>query len=210
MSTRSRRLSQRHRTVLFLVDGRRNLAEVQRMAVLAGASELLLGELVDLGLVALFEAPLGGVASFAGPQDLGPDSPQVLQPDIPLDDSLLPPLAPLSVHSVQSTNEPPANLPVLRAAIEPDEDAMGPSPEPVFESDDPLAQARDMLVRAIKEEAPLTGSITLMRLKRAKSIDELNALLDEVEQRISKPNRTLVAQQLMSNVRQLLILAGSR
>jgi hypothetical protein len=213
MSTRARRLSQRHRTVLFLVDGRRNLAEVQRMAVLAGASEMLLGELVDLGLVALFDLPPGGVAGFAGPQDLGPDSPQVLQPDIPLDDSLLPPLAPLSVHSVQSvqsTNEPPADLPVLRAAIEPDEAAMGPSPEPIFESNDPLAQARDMLMRAVKEEAPLTGSITLMRLKRAKSIDELGALLDEVEQRISKPNRTLVAQQLMSNVRQLLILAGSR
>lgn len=207
MTTRARRLSQRHRTVLFLVDGRRSLAEVQRMAVLAGASESLLEELLALGLVVLVETPM--MAGAAAPLDLGPQSPQVLQPDIPLGDSLLPPLAPLSANSVQSV-QPPADLPVLRAAIEPDEAALGPSPEPVFEADDPLAQARDMLMRAVKEEAPLTGSITLMRLRRSKSIEELEALLEEVEQRITKPNRTLVTQQLMSNVRQLLILAGSR
>ena len=210
MSTRSRRLSQRHRTVMFLVDGRRNLAEVQRMAVMAGAPESLIGELLELGLVVLVDSPLLAGAGDAG---FAPQSAQVLQPDIPVGDSLLPPLEPLPVQSVQSeqsTGQPPADLPVLRTAVEPDDDALGPSPEPVFESDDPLGQAREMLMRAVKDEAPLTGSITLMRLRRAKSIDELQALLEEVEQRITKPNRTLLAQQLMSNVRQLLILAGSR
>jgi hypothetical protein len=67
-----------------------------------------------------------------------------------------------------------------------------------------------MLIRALQEEAPVTGALTLLRVRRAQSVESLNSLLDEVEQRISKPNRTLLSQQLMSNVKQLLILAASR
>ncbi|XVJ70958.1 MAG: hypothetical protein HEQ39_16060 [Rhizobacter sp.] len=79
-----------------------------------------------------------------------------------------------------------------------------------FSNDDPLGQAKDMLIRAVQEEAPVTGALTLLRLRRAQSIESVNNLLEEVEQRINKPNRTLLTQQLMSNVRQLLILASSR
>ena len=67
-----------------------------------------------------------------------------------------------------------------------------------------------MLLRALAEHAPLAGSITRMRVKRAQSIADVTALLEEVERHINKPKRQLLTQQLLSNVKQLLILAGSR
>lgn len=52
---RTQRLGQRHRTVLFLVDGRRTLAEVLGLAHQAGAETGHFEELVRLGLVELPE-----------------------------------------------------------------------------------------------------------------------------------------------------------
>ena len=64
--------------------------------------------------------------------------------------------------------------------------------------------AREILLRAVRQEAPLAGSLTLLRLRKARTADDLRALLDEVEVRISKPQRMLTAQQTLSRVRQLL------
>jgi hypothetical protein len=202
MATRVRRLSQRHRTVLFLVDGKRSSAEVQRMAVAAGASEALLDELLSLGLVAEIESS----TLDNSPSDTFTAGSGAI-PDIPLDDSLLPPLPPLVANS---TAQPPLDLPVLQAAMEAHEASQKKHSGLDFSNEDPLGQAKDMLIRAVQEEAPVTGALTLLRLRRAQSIESVNSLLDEVEQRISKPNRSLLTQQLMSNVRQLLILASSR
>jgi hypothetical protein len=202
MATRARRLSQRHRTVLFLVDGKRSSAEVQRMAVAAGASEALLDELLSLGLVAVIESSTLDTSS----SDTFTTSRGAI-PDIPLDDSLLPPLPPLAANS---TAQPPVDLPVLQAVMEAHEASQTKHSGFDFSYEDPLGQAKDMLIRAVQEEAPVTGALTLLRLRRAQSIESVNSLLDEVEQRISKPNRSLLTQQLMSNVKQLLILASSR
>ena len=61
LNTRQRRVSQRHRTVLFLIDGKRSAAEVCRMALLAGVPESCFDELLAQGLIALpvplFAAP---------------------------------------------------------------------------------------------------------------------------------------------------------
>ncbi len=201
MSTRALRLSQRHRTVLFLVDGKRSAAVVQRMAVAAGASEALLDELLQLGLVTeLTPNPFEAVTINASIDES-------LVPDIPIADSLLPPLPALIANS---TAQPPADVPVLQAVMEAHEAAQYGNHDFDFSNEDPLGQAKAMLIRAVQEESPVTGALTILRLKRAQSIDSVNSLLEEVEQRISKPNRTLLTQQLMSNVKQLLILAASR
>jgi len=52
--------------------------------------------------------------------------------------------------------------------------------------------------------APVAGSLTLMRLRRARTREELAGLLDEVEQRIAKPPRPLAAAQTLRRVRDLL------
>ena len=51
---------------------------------------------------------------------------------------------------------------------------------------------------------PVAGSLTLLRLRRARSRAELELLLDEVETRIRKPHRMLATTQTMRRVRQLL------
>jgi hypothetical protein len=70
--------------------------------------------------------------------------------------------------------------------------------------DGPLEEARDILLRAVRGEAPVAGSLTLMRLRRARTRADLLALLDEVEARIRKPHRMLATTQTMRRVRQLL------
>src|SRR6266700_7688386 len=53
LSTRARRLSQRHRTVLFLVDGKRSAVEVRSLASKAGVPDTCFDELLELGLIML-------------------------------------------------------------------------------------------------------------------------------------------------------------
>jgi hypothetical protein len=73
--------------------------------------------------------------------------------------------------------------------------------------DSAFAEARVILLRAVRAEAPLAGSLTLLRLRRARTRAELNDLLDEVEARITRPRRSLAASQTLQRVRMLL---GSR
>ena len=46
LTARQRSVSQRHRTVLFLIDGKRTAAEVRDMAAKAGVPEGCFGELI--------------------------------------------------------------------------------------------------------------------------------------------------------------------
>lgn len=92
LRTRTQRLGQRHRTVLFLVDGRRTLAEVLSLAHQAGAQTGHFEELVRLGLVELPDEPepeaAEAIDSGSGALDaptltsvaLDVPTPQVLQP----------------------------------------------------------------------------------------------------------------------------------
>jgi hypothetical protein len=56
----------------------------------------------------------------------------------------------------------------------------------------------------------VTGSLTMMRLRRAATRDEIEALLDEVEQRLTKPLRRIVTAQTLRHVRHLLGLPDRR
>lgn len=182
LAHRTRGLSRRHRTVLLLVDGRRTLQQISALAQAAGVPAGVFDELLGLGLVAAFER----VAD--DPHDSG-------HIDLPLatgpagDSSLLPSVRSLLPESGWST---------LSGA------ALGP------EIDRPLQEARELLMRALRSQAPVSGSITLMKLRRASTRDEVEALLDEVEHRLRKPRRMIVAAQTMRHVRHLLGLPGPR
>ena len=200
LGTRQRRLSQRHRTVLFLVDGKHSAAEVRSMARQAGVPEGCFDELLAMGLIMLPEPTvLIPVDPRAAPLD-------ALHVDLPLGgdadglsalpDSILPPSRTLYPESVL-TDSVLAGLPDLRAWLPPD--TGGPArPDAAFEA------AREILLRAVRAEAPLAGSLTLRRLRRAANRADLAKLLDEVENRITKPHRALAATQTMRRVRELL------
>lgn len=164
---RSRHLTQRQRTVLFLVDGQRSVDEIHHLAEQAGAGPTAFAELVAMGLVA---AP--------GVSDAG-------------DSSMLP-------------------LPSSQSLLG-DSSWSALDDDPKQRGDRPLDEARSLLVRAVRSEAPVAGALTVLKLKRAQTREALESLLDEVEQRLRKPHRRIIAAQMMRHVRHLLTLpAASR
>ena len=205
LSQRTLRLSQRHRTALLLVDGRRSMVQVQTLAQQAGVPQSCVDELLQLGLIVVSQptVSLSRAAAVSAAPPLKIDvllddpapSPSVL--DAP-DDSELPAARTLQPESV-FTDSKQAEFSAADATI---------SELASSRSDDAFDQARDLLLRAVRAEAPVTGSLTLLRLRRARTRADLEALLDEVEARISKPQRLLAAGQTLRRVRQLL--DGSR
>ncbi len=171
LAHRTRGLSQRHRTVLLLVDGRRTVQQIVATAQAAGVAAPVFQELVALGLVTL---PEGGAEHVELPLESRPAG----------DSSLLPSVRSLLPESGWST------LPPLAES----------------EIDRPLQEARELLMRALRAQAPVSGSLTLMKLRRAATRDEVESLLDEVEQRLRKPHRMIIAAQTMRHVRHLLSL----
>ena len=169
LATRGKRLSQRHRTVLLLVDGRRSETDIRRLAAQAGAGAGCLDDLLTLGLVAWAH---------------GEQADTIVTLAALSESSMLP-----SSQSLQGDS-----IWVLQG-----DDAQA-------ETDRPLAEARELLMRAVRQEAPVSGTLTLMKLKRASSREAIEALLDEVEQRLRKPRRQIIAAQTMRHVRHLLSL----
>lgn len=154
-------LSQRHRTVLLLVDGRRDLHEILGLAQRAGVDRRCFDELLALGLVSGPAGDAEGQASSVLPSSLSL-----------LGDS--------TWSSLEHEDFPP--------------------------SDRPFEEARALLVRAVRAEAPLAGALTLIKLRRAATREDLERLLDEVEQRLRKPHRKIIAAQTLRHVRHLLSL----
>ena len=194
LSSRERRLSQRHRTVLLLVDGRRSEAEVRAMAALAGVHGTCFGELVGLGLI-----------DFPSPAQARPMAVRALDVELPLPvpetapaelDSLLPASRTLSPESIAADSRFDDRFRV---------DAWRLPPTPGDDPGDPVVtEVREILLRAVRSAAPVAGSLTLLRLRRARTRSELTGLLDEVAQRIAKPPRSLAAAQTLRRVRDLL------
>jgi hypothetical protein len=191
LATRARQLSQRHRTLLLLVDGRRSEAQLRQLAERAGVPPSVYDELLDMGLITL---PL---------------------PTLPIEVAPYPTLPPLAVDVPLPDVAPESELPASRT-LQPESTLNGDignyEPWTMVETDysdlgdldAPLEQARDLLIRAVRAEAPVAGSLTLMRLRRAHTRDELEGLIDEVEARLSRPHRSLATTQLIRRVRRLI------
>jgi hypothetical protein len=168
LTRRTRELTPRQRTALFMVDGKRSVDIVLALASQAGAKAADFSELVTLGLVST--PGLDHVAALN-------------------ESSMLP--SSQSLQGDSSWSQPP-------------DDGASLSP-----TDVPFAEARMLLMRAVRSTAPLAGTLTLMRLKRASTRAELEALLDEVEQRLRKPHRSVIAAQTLRHVRHLLTLPAN-
>ena len=199
LASRQRKLSQRHRTVLLLVDGRRPEEEVRQMARAAGSPESCYDELVELGMIsrpapldALPEAPVAAPVedeARVAPDESAPAGESVLSSLLPAAASLQP-----ESHLDSSLNE------LSGAAM----DALEAERQVGDGHDVALEEARAILLKAVKAEAPVAGSLTLLRLRRARTREDLEALLEEVEARIFKPFKGLWASQTMARVRELL------
>jgi hypothetical protein len=168
LTRRTRELTPRQRTALFMVDGKRSVDIVLALASQAGAKAADFSELVALGLVSTPGLPDAAVLN---------------------ESSMLP-----SSQSLQGDSS---------WSQLPEEDTVQQT------TDGPLIEARALLMRAVRSAAPLAGTFTLRRLKRASTRAELEALLDEVEQRLRKPHRSVIAAQTLRHVRHLLTLPAT-
>jgi hypothetical protein len=202
LSTRQRRLSQRHRTLLYLVDGRRSADEVQRMSAQAGVPDSCFGELLELGMIELRAA-----AHPPGETGAAPGSVQHVA--LPIDSDWR--------DGVVSDSELPALRTVPPSSTFRDSGTGNPTPpsswfmtDPLDDrsGDDALERAREILLRTVRAEAPVAGSLTSLRLRRARRREDLLELIAEVEARVGKPPRTLSAALAIQQVRTLL--AGPR
>jgi hypothetical protein len=178
--------------VLFLVDGQRDARTVRDMARQAGVPQSALDDLLAMGLVAPRADPAAPTLDGRLKMDVVP---ALAAGTDTLLDSLLPAARTLHPESVSSDSTLGAPL------------GQGDSGLPADPPDLEFAQARLILLRAVRAEAPLAGSLTVLRLRRARTRADLRNLLDEVGARITKPHRALVAQQTLLRVRGLLGLA---
>ena len=210
LQSRQRKLSQRHRTVLLLVDGRRPEDEVRQLAQAAGSPDTCYDELVDLGMISR-PAPLDSAPMPLETVDVEVDvaepaaavaAPQAAPDAVPVADSVISSFLPAAAslqpesHLDSSLNELSGVSGAAMDAIEAERQSGG--------QDEALEEARDILLRAVKAEAPVAGSLTMLRLRRARTREDLEALLEEVEGRIFKPFKGLWASQTMARVRELL------
>ncbi|HJV63840.1 MAG TPA: hypothetical protein VJ743_23025 [Albitalea sp.] len=207
LSHRQRRLSQRHRTVLLLVDGRRNEQQVRALALQAGAGDTCFDELLDQGLISVPPSFDPAVSTVPIPRPPVEKDDEPLHVDIPLDEpapsgpsspdpgpeSLLPAAATLQPESVLGDS-------LQGQSVLEDFDALDEAPS----GDPSLEEARGILLQAVRREAPVAGSLTMLRLRRARTRGDLVELIDEVEARIIKPYRSLAAQQVLRRARHLL------
>jgi hypothetical protein len=192
LNTRARRVSQRHRTVLFLVDGRRGEAEIIALAAQAGVPRNCFDELVDQGLI------MRAYPTFSLLIDTPALEPDVLHIDLPIggeDSSLIPLAAARTLHPDSVSLDSVAGT----------ADTWLPSDHAALQRSDPaFAEARLILMREVRTQAPVTGSLTLLKLRRAHSRAELAGLLAEVEARLRKPHRSVTVDHTLARVRQLL------
>lgn len=190
LATRARQLSQRHRTVLLLVNGRRTAEQVKRLAEQAGVPPSCFDDLLQMGLIMV---PLPTLSIEVAPYPTLPTSVDLPLPDMDREPPLPPsgPLAPAStLNGDLGAYEP-------WAMVETDYSDLG-------DLDGGLEQARDLLIRAVRADAPVAGSLTLMRLRRARNREDLLGLLEEVEQRLTRPAREVEIARLIRRVRRLI------
>jgi len=190
LATRARQLSQRHRTVLLLVNGRRTEEQVKRLAEQAGVPPTCYDDLMQMGLIM---RPLPTMPIEIAPYPTLPPAVDLPLPDLDHEPPLPPsgPLAPAStLNGDLGAYEP-------WARVETDYSDLG-------DLDGGLEQARDLLIRAVRADAPVAGSLTLMRLRRARSREDLLGLLEEVGQRLVRPAREVETARLIRRVRRLI------
>lgn len=181
LTRRTHGLSQKHRTILLLVDGRRTLDEVMNLAQHAGATPKHFEELLVLGLVLVPEQAVADLA--AGP---------IGEVDIPLHTGLtLPPPEEDVTTTTQAAQTLEKVAPIASGAV--NEAALL------------LESARETLIEMLKIAAPVTGALTVMKLRRAQGREELADLLYEVQTKVER-SRTKPADvdRTLQHARELL------
>lgn len=167
MAQRRLGLSQRHRTMLILVDGKRTRSQILELAAQVGVPKAYLDEVCDLGLVSV------AVAHGRRAHELQAESrvqSQTPSKPVPIVDA---------AGSVDSDWDRQDDSVGFGMAITNSELAA------LDVSDTLVSEARKFLIQALRIEAPLSGAITMLKVRRARTREELAGLLHEVRGKIA-------------------------
>jgi len=218
---RGRSIGQRHRTVLFLVDGRRPLGEVLALAHQAGAQTSHFEELVRRGLVEMPVAALPADdavaqvdASTVQPVAMNAPPVEVVELDAACavavtapSEGVLGPAAssrpavapaPLPAEMLLPVAKPTRPRPPPRRA-EPAEDVAPAS----------LDEVRERLVDTLRLDAPVFSARMLIRVRGARSARELIELVWEIEGHLSHVRRSRSELGSLQRARDLLGLGNT-
>lgn len=178
LAVRQRGLSQRHRTLLFIVDGRRSLEEVVELGARAGVPRAYIDELMALGLVVLAAPasvpPAGGVLNPAGGGQ----------------GNAAPPQGGDAWGAGDTVGVGDAVTNTELAAVD--------------AHDVDVAEARRLVLQALRAHAPVSGAVTMLRVRRARERHTLLGLLDEVQVRLERHCDEAQLRELMERVARLL------
>lgn len=211
-------LSQRQRTMLLLVDGRRTVRQVKQIAVQAGAPDTCFDELLELGLIEVPE-PVRPVPEPVQARAAEPAQPaQRIEPRSAANADEFASSENTYGNAESDWREPKA--PVTRPAptqpgvVDSLMSSLFPMVESVFGAlgrantdqprDDALEEARRILMREVRGKAPIAGALTLVKLRRAKTREDMLALFDEIDSHLRTMMRQLSARQTLVHVRSLL------
>lgn len=196
---RTGEITQRHRTVLFLVDGRRPLSEVLSLAHQAGAATSHFEDLVRMGYV-----------------ELPPEEPPAPPPvEVPLETPPPAEITELAVE-VEAAPEPVAETPGPAAAEVPSPPSPPPPPQPpappvvVLAEDLPvLDQARAQLLECLRCDPQPNGGRLVERVRAAKGSSELIEVVWTMERGLHHHQRTHRGLIALQRARELLGLGNT-
>lgn len=195
LAVRQRGLSQRHRTLLFLVDGQRTLDEVVALGLRAGVPRAYIDELMALGLVVLAappHAPSVGASSAALAVAAAPSVSQARH------------AGDASAGAALAVWRQGADAWEAEDTIGLGEAVTNTQLAALDASDADVAAARSLLLLALRSHAPVSGAVTMLRVRRARHREALLGLLDEVQARLERHCDETELRQLIERVTRLL------
>lgn len=203
LTARARRLSQRHRTLLFLVDGRRSLDEVRRLGEQAGVPRAYLDELLALGLIVMAapvsdRGPLIEDPAWAPTEQTLSTRHTALALDDDDDAPSLPFGWPSDLSSLPNVFSSAQDSIGFGAAVAHTELSMLAAGDPA------LDRARSVVLQALLSTSPVAGAVTMLRVRRSRNRAQLRALLPEVQARLSRPHHLADARLVIQRVEALL------
>ncbi|MEI7463771.1 MAG: hypothetical protein WCJ87_00270 [Burkholderiales bacterium] len=181
LRTRAHGLNQRHRTVLFLVDGQRPLSEVLALGLQAGARTTHFADLVHLGMVDVVLEPDSSAVDLQAP---------ARAPKFTTEDSSRMPLKPLDSRGDAAYAQRRA---LARSEL-----------------DDLHQDVRELLIDTLRVGAPLFAALTLVRVRRAQTARELINLAWEIERHLVASKKSRPEMQTLYRARELLGMGNTQ
>lgn len=202
LRTRTHGLNQRHRTMLFLVDGLRPLSEVLALGLQAGARTTHFADLVHLGMVDVALDP--AASAPASPSvEAGDSGGNTLSGALAVDLE-----APVRVPKFTTEDS-------SRMLLKPAEgsEAVAYAQRRALaksEQEDLHQEVRELLTDTLRIDAPLFAAVTLVRVRRAQTTRELINLVWEIERHLVASRKSQTEMQTLYRARELLGMGNTQ